>query len=155
MADVGLPSAFLTAPAVKPRPIGTGALMVTIGIVACLAGSLVIAGWISDQPVPVRYTAGEATLISSTTAVAPAAHLGLNAADTAAGVAVTGTDPDTPAEASLRAGDLILALNGHPISTVADLRSLVLQHAPGTLVTVELRRNHVTLQLQVQLTNER
>ncbi len=40
----------------------------------------------------------------------------------------------------LRAGDMILRLNGRPMTEPTDLIALVRKYAPGSVVTVEYRR---------------
>ncbi|MFI7608639.1 S1C family serine protease [Micromonospora sp. NPDC049366] len=57
------------------------------------------------------------------------------------GVRLAAVEPSGPAaDAGLRAGDVILRLNGRPMSEPSDLIALVRKFAPGSVVTVEYRR---------------
>ncbi|MGW4499243.1 S1C family serine protease [Micromonospora sp. NPDC004336] len=58
-----------------------------------------------------------------------------------AGVRLAAVEPSGPAAgAGLRAGDVILKLNGRPMTEPTDLIALVRKFAPGSVVTVEYRR---------------
>ncbi|MFJ6199729.1 S1C family serine protease [Micromonospora sp. NPDC092111] len=58
-----------------------------------------------------------------------------------AGVRLAAVEPSGPAAgAGLRAGDVILKLNGRPINEPTDLTALVRKFAPGSVVAVEYRR---------------
>ncbi|BCJ58751.1 hypothetical protein Jiend_21730 [Micromonospora endophytica] len=57
------------------------------------------------------------------------------------GVRLVAVEPAGPAAgAGLEAGDVILRLNGRPMSEPTDLIALVRKYAPGSVVTVEYRR---------------
>ncbi|MTK01563.1 PDZ domain-containing protein [Micromonospora sp. CP22] len=57
------------------------------------------------------------------------------------GVRLAAVEPSGPAAgAGLRAGDVILKLNGRPMTEPTDLIALVRKYAPGSVVTVEYRR---------------
>ncbi|SCL18264.1 putative serine protease PepD [Micromonospora rhizosphaerae] len=57
------------------------------------------------------------------------------------GVRLSAVEPSGPAAAAgLRAGDVILRLNGRPMTEPTDLVALVRKYAPGSVVTVEYRR---------------
>ncbi|WP_433347029.1 trypsin-like peptidase domain-containing protein [Micromonospora sp. CA-111912] len=59
----------------------------------------------------------------------------------AGGVRLAAVEPAGPAAgAGLRAGDVILRLNGRPMADSTDLIALVRKFAPGSVVTVEYRR---------------
>ncbi|WP_198141754.1 S1C family serine protease [Micromonospora sp. ATCC 39149] len=59
----------------------------------------------------------------------------------AGGVRLASVEPSGPAAgAGLRAGDVILRLNGRPMTDPTDLIALVRKFAPGSVVTVEYRR---------------
>ncbi|MGN9774492.1 S1C family serine protease [Micromonospora sp. H33] len=58
-----------------------------------------------------------------------------------AGVRLNSVEPSGPAAgAGLKAGDVILKLNGRPMTEPIDLIALVRKFAPGSVVTVEYRR---------------
>ncbi len=58
------------------------------------------------------------------------------------GVVITDIDPDSPAEkAGLKRTDVILALNGRPISTWEELRLLIAQVVPESKVTLQVVRD--------------
>ncbi|QOC93814.1 S1C family serine protease [Micromonospora craniellae] len=58
-----------------------------------------------------------------------------------AGVRLAAVEPAGPAAgAGLRAGDVILRLDGRPMTEPTDLIALVRKYAPGSVVTVEYRR---------------
>ncbi|MEH0843283.1 trypsin-like peptidase domain-containing protein [Micromonospora sp. CPCC 205711] len=57
------------------------------------------------------------------------------------GVRLAAVEPSGPAAgAGLKAGDVILKLNGRPMTEPTDLIALVRKYAPGSVVTVEYRR---------------
>lgn len=70
------------------------------------------------------------------------AQVGGSAAGTGgAGVRLAAVEPSGPAAgAGLKAGDVILKLNGRPMTEPTDLIALVRKFAPGAVVTVEYRR---------------
>lgn len=58
------------------------------------------------------------------------------------GVVITDIDPDSPAEkAGLKRTDVILALNGRPISTWEELRLLIAQVVPESTVSLQVVRD--------------
>src|ERR1700728_1557531 len=58
------------------------------------------------------------------------------------GALVSGLKPDAPAaKAGLRAGDVVLELNGQPVESANDLRLRVSQSAPGTTVKLAVSRD--------------
>jgi len=69
------------------------------------------------------------------------------------GVLVSEVAPGTPADrAGLKAGDVIIALNGAKIEDSSQFRRLVAQSGPGAAVTVKVLRNAQELDLKVTLT---
>src|SRR5262249_30736742 len=69
------------------------------------------------------------------------------------GLRVNGVYPDSPAErAGLRAGDVLLRLNGRPLRAVRnELTDLVGALEPGTGITLDLLRDGTAQQLRVVL----
>ncbi|SBV28208.1 putative serine protease PepD [Micromonospora krabiensis] len=68
------------------------------------------------------------------------------------GVRLAAVEPAGPAaDAGLRTGDVILRLNGRPMSEPSDLIALVRKFAPGSVVTVEYRRGSTRQNASVTL----
>jgi serine protease Do len=68
------------------------------------------------------------------------------------GPQVGGVQPDSPAaEAGIREGDQLVAVDGQPVSTPADVVRLVGRHKPGDRVSVVIRRDDEEQQLEVTL----
>ncbi|MGS2618128.1 S1C family serine protease [Micromonospora sp. LZ34] len=68
------------------------------------------------------------------------------------GVRLVTVEPSGPAAgAGLKAGDVILKLNGRPMTEPTDLIALVRKFAPGSVVTVEYRRGSDRLNASVTL----
>ncbi|QLQ39122.1 S1C family serine protease [Micromonospora robiginosa] len=60
---------------------------------------------------------------------------------TGGGVRLNAVEPAGPAAtAGMRTGDVVLRLDGHPMTDPTDLVALVRKYAPGSVVTVEYRR---------------
>lgn len=67
------------------------------------------------------------------------------------GVLVAGVMANSPAaKAGLRLGDVILRLNGQPVTTADQLQQIVERSTVGGAIPVELRRNGQTLNLSVR-----
>ena len=78
--------------------------------------------------------------------------LGVQTAETDAGLLVTGVIPGLGAdEAGIREGDRIVAVNGQPIVSAAQLRELLAQAGPGEVVRVEIDRDGNREQVRVEL----
>jgi membrane-associated protease RseP (regulator of RpoE activity) len=78
-----------------------------------------------------------------------AAHFELTAKS---GVLVSSVDADSPAaKAGMKAGDLVLKLDGKAIEDGRDLREAVAEAGDGKAVTVTVKRDGRTLDLQVTL----
>jgi Do/DeqQ family serine protease len=68
------------------------------------------------------------------------------------GALVSAVTPDSPADrAGLRRGDVILALDGQPVSDSNSLRNQVSRHPPGTDVALTLLRDGQQRRLNVRL----
>ncbi|WP_406074764.1 trypsin-like peptidase domain-containing protein [Micromonospora sp. NBC_01638] len=69
------------------------------------------------------------------------AQVGGPGAGASGGVRLAAVEPSGPAAgAGLKVGDVILKLNGRPMTEPTDLIALVRKFAPGSVVTVEFRR---------------
>jgi PDZ domain-containing protein len=55
-----------------------------------------------------------------------------------------------PSDHHLQLGDLVTAVDGHPVSRASDVRPLVLAHRPGDLVHVTVRRGGESLTVAVR-----
>jgi serine protease Do len=82
-----------------------------------------------------------------TRALAQSMHL-----DTTEGVLVADVTNGSPAaKAGLKRGDVILALNGRPMTDPGQLRNTVAMSAPGTKVPVEILRDNKKREITVEL----
>jgi serine protease Do len=72
------------------------------------------------------------------------------------GVLVAKLDPRGPAaKAGMRAGDIIVAIGGQPVKSLADLRTAVGQHKVGAVVDMAVRREKSSVTLKVTLAEMR
>jgi S1-C subfamily serine protease len=68
------------------------------------------------------------------------------------GVTLVRVDHNTPAEAAgLKAGDLVLGYDGHPIDKAQQLTDQILLTKPGSIVPVEVRRGSDKMTIPVQM----
>jgi putative serine protease PepD len=82
------------------------------------------------------------------------AYIGIHVGDatSGSGAQVGSVSAGTPAEkAGLKAGDVITALDGKPITKADDLTAAVTAHAPNDKVTLTVTRNSKTLTIDVTL----
>jgi S1-C subfamily serine protease len=82
----------------------------------------------------------------------PRAWLGLYAAEAMGRLFVSGTIPDGPADlAGIEPGDLIVAIAGQPVSTLADMyRRIWSQGGAGTPIMLNLRRDGDPIDVTVE-----
>jgi len=73
-------------------------------------------------------------------------------------VRVREVDPDGPAaragilgDGNVAGGDVIVSVDGDPVSSMADVDDIVSRHRPGDGVPIELERDGSRLTVQVQL----
>ena len=59
------------------------------------------------------------------------------------------TEPGLPAEGVLKAGDVITAVDGKPVTSQSSLTGLIYAHPAGSTLTVTISRNGQTKQVQV------
>jgi serine protease Do len=72
--------------------------------------------------------------------------------DQARGALVSGVDKGTPGEAAgLKAGDIILSMNGKPIEQSVDLPRMVGETRPGTEITMEIWRDRAARSVRLTL----
>jgi len=71
-----------------------------------------------------------------------------------AGISVVSVLPNTPASGTLQAGDIITAINGHPVSTMTDFIKFMNTTKPGQVITVEFTRKGVQKSVKITLTND-
>lgn len=85
-----------------------------------------------------------------------AAAVGLRAAGrevqlSGKGALVAGVVPDSPAEGKLRAGDVIVGVNGRPISLASDLIAVTGRAEEGDVVRLSVRRDGTVREVDVTL----
>jgi putative serine protease PepD len=68
------------------------------------------------------------------------------------GVGVSDVQSGSGADnAGLKAGDVITAVDGKPVTTPAQLRAVIAAHQPGDKITVTIRRDGSTKSVDVTL----
>jgi PDZ domain-containing protein len=70
------------------------------------------------------------------------------------GVLVEGVFSNVPAAKVLRAGDVIVGVNGHAVLSRPELRALLAAHVPGDVVSVRLRRGGKPLIVSVKTVSD-
>jgi S1-C subfamily serine protease len=82
-------------------------------------------------------------LLSEDVALPPAGVLGVRMEGAAGGVRIASFAPGSAAEqAGLEAADVVTAVDGQRIATVADVRVALWDKKPGDRVAVEVNRRH-------------
>ena len=73
-------------------------------------------------------------------------------ADDAAGLKITGTQPESPAEkGGLMAGDVIIKFGDKTIANIYDFTYVLQEHSPGDVVAVDVKRGEKVVTLSVTL----
>jgi PDZ domain-containing protein len=85
-----------------------------------------------------------------TAAVVALRELGYDIVATPRGVLVTAVSPDVPAAAALDPGDVIVAVDGTPVKTPAELRAQISRRKPGDDVRLTLRRGQRAVEVTVR-----
>jgi S1-C subfamily serine protease len=86
--------------------------------------------------------------------VAPPAigYIGVTLAQTPDGIQVQEVQPDTPADtAGIRAGDVLLTVNGTKVRTVNQLSTVLRELAPGTAATIVVDRDGTDVSVDLVL----
>ncbi len=134
---VGINSAIISP---SRGSIGIG-LAIPVNLAAFIMKSVVQTGVVAR---------GYLGVTSDTVTADVAEQLGL--AKGTRGVVVTDIDPESPAEkADLRRTDVILSINGHPVSTWEELRLQISQILPGSKVTLKVVRDGETRSVDATL----
>jgi len=68
-------------------------------------------------------------------------ELGYKVKVSADGALILASGPGTPAEGKLVPGDIIVSVDGHPVRTTDQARSLLRQHKPGDVVDIGVRND--------------
>jgi putative serine protease PepD len=80
------------------------------------------------------------------------AYLGVSLESTSDGATVGSVVPSSPAAgAGLEAGDVVVGYDGKDVGSSAELRSLVEGSSPGDQVTLQVRRDGKTVEIEVEL----
>ena len=87
-----------------------------------------------------RQNAADMQRSEETAAVVALRELGYDVVATPRGVLVTSVAPDVPAAEVLEPGDVVVAVDGMPVKTPADLRARISTRKPGDTLTLDLRR---------------
>ncbi len=97
-----------------------------------------------------RQDAADMERSEETAAVVALRELGYDVDATPTGVLVTSVVPDVPAATSLDPGDVIVAVDGVPVQTPAQLRARIGGREPGEAVRFTLRRQERPVEVSVR-----
>jgi Lon-like protease len=75
--------------------------------------------------------------------------LGYEVEATPTGILVTGVASDGPAAGTIEAGDVIVEVDGNPVTTPDALRAGIVRHSPGEKVDLVVRRNGERVEITV------
>ena len=88
-----------------------------------------------------RQNAADMERSEETAAVVALRELGYDVVATPRGVLVTSVAPDVPAAEVLEPGDVLVAVDGVPVKTPAELRARIGTREPGDTLTLSVRRD--------------
>ncbi|NPA48102.1 MAG: PDZ domain-containing protein [Thermococci archaeon] len=71
-----------------------------------------------------------------------------------AGITVASVLPNTPASGNLHAGDVITAINGHPVPTLKDFMDFMNTTKPGQVITLDIVRKGTHEKVRLKLAND-
>ncbi len=97
-----------------------------------------------------RVNAADMQRSEETAAVVALRALGYDVLATPRGVLVTTVSPDVPAAKTLEPGDVIVAVDGTPVTTPTQLRAEIGRRKPGDDVRLTLRRGEKPLEVTVR-----
>jgi Lon-like protease len=97
-----------------------------------------------------RANAADMERSEETAAVVALRTLGYDVVATPRGALVTTVAPDVPAAKSLDPGDVIVAVDGTPVTTPTELRAEIGRRKPGDEVRLTLRRNEKPVEVTVR-----
>ena len=97
-----------------------------------------------------RQNAADMVRSEETAAVVALRALGYDIVATPRGVLVTAVSPDVPAAATLDPGDVIVAVDGTPVRTPAELRAQIGRRKPGADVRLTVRRGEKPVEVTVR-----
>ncbi len=133
---IGIPTLAATSPQLGGAAAGIG-FAIPSDTVTSIAGQLIATGKVSNS--------GRASLGIAAQTVA-------DASGQPAGTGVVSVTPGgAAAKAGIQAGDVITALAGQPVPSVAALQSVLATHKPGDRVPARLSRNGTESTVQVTL----
>jgi Lon-like protease len=87
-----------------------------------------------------RQNAADMQRSEETAAVVALRELGYDVVATPRGILVTSVAPDVPAAEVLEPGDVVIAVDGVPVKTPAELRARIGTREPGDTLTLSVRR---------------
>ncbi len=71
-----------------------------------------------------------------------------------AGISVVGVLPSTPASGVLHQGDVIKAINGHPVNTMTEFVNFMNSTKPGQVISLSVQRDGKMETLRIKLAND-
>jgi PDZ domain-containing protein len=97
-----------------------------------------------------RQNSADMARSEETAAVVALRELGYEVVATPTGVLVTSVAPDVPAAKSIDSGDVVIAVDGVPVRTPAQLRAKIGRRKPGDDVRLTLRREDKPVEVTVR-----